>query len=113
MEFFLSILIAVLVGVGIYCLLLPNLMRVILGILLLSNAVNMIIFVSSGIKERIVPIIHREELALDARAADPVPQALILTAIVIGFGVIAYFLVLCLTYFKDSNREDFHSGGHE
>ncbi len=107
MDFFLSILVSVLVGVGVYCILQPNLMRIIIGILLLSNSANLIIFVASGIKGRISPILDANDSVLNPQAADPLPQALILTAIVIGFGVIAYFLILCQEYYKDKNEENY------
>ena len=100
MEFFLSLLIGVLVGVGVYCVLQPNLMRIILGLIFLSNAANLILFVAGGISGITPPLITGKFKVLDSQAADPVPQALILTAIVIGFGVLAYFLVLCREFYR-------------
>jgi multicomponent Na+:H+ antiporter subunit C len=66
-----------------------------------------ILFVAGGLSERILPIIKEGEEFLDLKAADPVPQALILTAIVIGFALMAYFLVLCREYYRDHGEENF------
>lgn len=107
MTLLLSVLIAALVSVGVFCVLKPNLMRIIIGILILSNAANLILFVSAGLTERILPIIPEGQEFMDLQAADPVPQALILTAIVISFGVMAYFLVLCREFYKDRGEDNF------
>jgi multicomponent Na+:H+ antiporter subunit C len=107
MSFLLSLVIMVLVSCGVYCVMQPNIMKMIIGILLLSNACNLILFVSAGLSDRVMPIIPRGEEFLDLKAADPVPQALILTAIVIGFGVIAYFLILCREFYRDRGEDDF------
>lgn len=113
MTLLLSILIAALVSVGVYCLLQPNLMRIIIGILILSNAANLILFVAGGLGERILPIIKDGEKTLSPQAIDPVPQALILTAIVIGFGIISYFLVLCREFYRDQGADNLDSRSFE
>ena len=92
MSFVLSVVVGVLFGVGIYLLLQKTQMKVIIGLLLISNATNLMIFVAGGVGKKIGPLIEGEVLSIDA--ANPLPQALILTAIVIGFGVLAYFIVL-------------------
>src|SRR5438046_1862785 len=107
MNLYLSLLVATLVTIGIYSLLQPNLLRMIIGVIVLSNAANLIVFISAGLGEKVMPIINRGEQVLSLKANDPVPQALILTAIVIGFGVTAYFLVLCREYFRDNSSDDF------
>lgn len=113
MTFLLSILIAALVSVGVYCILQPNLMRIIIGILVLSNAANLILFVAGGLNERILPIIAPGDQTLSSQAIDPVPQALILTAIVIGFGIIAYFLVLCREFYRDRGEDNLDARSFE
>jgi multicomponent Na+:H+ antiporter subunit C len=113
MTLLLSVLVAALVSVGVYCLLQPNVMRIIIGLLVLSNAANLIIFVAAGLTERILPIIPEGQEFMDLQAADPVPQALILTAIVIGFGVMAYFLVLCREFYKDHANDTLTSRSFE
>lgn len=98
MEVVLAIAIGVLTGSGVWLLLRPRTYQVIMGLALLSYAVNLFIF-SMG----------RQGLAIDkepvlragvpqdlAHYADPMPQALVLTAIVIGFAMTALFLVVLL-----------------
>lgn len=113
MTLLLSLLIAALVSVGVYCVLQPNIMRIIIGILILSNAANLIIFVAAGLGERILPIIPQGQEFMELQAADPVPQALILTAIVIGFGLMAYFLVLCREYYRDNGADNLDARSFE
>ncbi len=113
MSLYLCLLISVLVTTGVYCLLQPNIMRVIIGVVILSNAANLILFVAGGLSERVLPIIKEGEEFMNLGAADPVPQALILTAIVIGFSIIAYFLVLCREFYRDRGEENFNSRSFE
>ena len=61
---------------------------------LISQAANLLIFTAGGLTRGLPPFIHDQALHPDRPFADPVPQALILTAIVIGFGVLAFALVL-------------------
>jgi len=106
MELLYAAVVAVLVGTGTYLLLQKTLIRVILGALILSNAANLIIFTAGGLRSRLSPFIDAEADVLTGFETDPLPQALILTAIVIGFAVIAYFLVLSRETYqaKGSNK---------
>lgn len=91
---------------GTYLIIRRTLLQVILGLALLSNAVNLVIMSASG-PRRTSPAIVPEGLeALPADAADPVPQALILTAIVISFGVIAFFIVLADRVYRSTHAID-------
>lgn len=88
MSAMMLVLIGMLFGCGTYLVLQSSLTRVILGVGLLANGVNVLILaVSSDPGE--APIVGRE-----GTFADPVPQALVLTAIVIGFGITAFLLAL-------------------
>jgi len=113
MNLYICLLISVLVSAGVYCILQPNLMRITIGIVILSNAANLILFVAGGLSDKLMPLISKEEEFMDLKAADPVPQALILTAIVIGFGVIAYFLFLCREYYRDRGEDNLDAGSLE
>jgi multicomponent K+:H+ antiporter subunit C len=94
MEFIVAISIGVLTGSGIWLLLRPRSFQVIIGLSLISYAVNLFIFGTGGLKTDAAPIL---ENGADISAyADPVPQALVLTAIVIGFAMTALFLVVLL-----------------
>ena len=94
METLLAIVIGVLYAAGIYLMLRHSLFKLILGLVLLSHGANLLIFTAGGLTRAYAPIVPLEATALDAGTADPLPQALILTAIVIGFSVLAFALVL-------------------
>jgi multicomponent Na+:H+ antiporter subunit C len=98
MTLLLAILVGVLFGAGVYLVLKRNLVRVIFGLILISNAVNLTIFLSGRVGRLAPPIAELGALAPDGTlletVANPLPQALVLTAIVIGFGLIAFTLVL-------------------
>jgi multicomponent Na+:H+ antiporter MnhC subunit len=95
MELIVSLAIGVLAGSGVWLLLRPRTFQVVLGLALLSYAVNLFIFVTGRLTVGRPPIIRG--LPVDpALYADPVPQALVLTAIVISFATTALFLVLLL-----------------
>lgn len=95
MELILALAIGVLCGAGIWLLLRPRTFQVILGLSLLSYAVNLFIFSMGRLNQNRAPVIVDGVLDL-AEYADPVPQALVLTAIVIGFAMTALFLVVLL-----------------
>jgi multisubunit Na+/H+ antiporter MnhC subunit len=103
----LAIVCGVLFGSGIFLILRPSITRVILGVMLVSHSVNIALFVSSRVNLQIAPIIPNDADKLVANSAvDPVPQALILTAIVIGFGVLAFLLALALQAFRAAGTDD-------
>lgn len=88
----LLVLIAVLVASGTYLLLDRSLTRVLLGTLLIGNGVNVLVLMMGGYPGS-APIVHDGELSTDG-LSDPLPQALILTAIVITFGISAFILAM-------------------
>ena len=71
-----------------------SLIRLIFGLVLVSHAVNLVIFVSGGLVRGNAPLVPPDGETVPAGAADPVPQALVLTAIVIGFALTAFTAVL-------------------
>jgi multicomponent Na+:H+ antiporter subunit C len=93
MEPLTAILVGALYAVGLYLLLSRNLIRLLLGLGLISHAANLLVFVSAGLTRGRPPLVGEESLSLTT-SADPLPQALILTAIVISFGVFAFALIL-------------------
>jgi multicomponent Na+:H+ antiporter subunit C len=94
MELILAIVIGGLYAAGIYLIMRRNLLKLVMGLVLLSQAANLLIFTSAGLRSTNAPIIPIGATAPVGEYADPLPQALILTAIVIGFGVIAFTLAL-------------------
>jgi len=96
MELMLSILIGTLAGSGVWLLLRPRTFQVILGLALLSYAVNLFIFAMGWVRGGLPPIVVPGVAVDFSRFADPLPQALVLTAIVIGFATTALLLVVLL-----------------
>jgi multicomponent Na+:H+ antiporter subunit C len=90
MTLVISLAVAVLIGTGSYLLLKHDLVRVVIGILLISNGANLFIM-SSGLSRGAAPVYPLPE---DGEIADPLVQAMTLTAIVITFGVAALLLSL-------------------
>ena len=94
MDVALSIVCGVLVAGGIYLLLSQNLVRIIFGLIMLSNAVNLMIFTAGGLDHATPPLIKANQLVPGGAVANALPQALILTAIVIGFALLTFMFVL-------------------
>ena len=92
MALLVSIGVGLLAACGIYLLLRPRVFSVILGLTLLSYAVNALIFLGGRLGATAPPLALPGARGL----ADPLPQALVLTAIVIGFGMTAYLVALAL-----------------
>lgn len=96
MELIIALGIGVLTGSGVWLLLRPRTFQVIIGLSLISYAVNLFIFSMGRLRTGAAPILQAGEVGDPARYADPLPQALVLTAIVIGFATTALFLVILL-----------------
>lgn len=86
-----ALAVGVLVAGGTYLVLQRGLLRVVLGFVLLGHAVNILLVTAGGLARRDVPLIGQGD---PADTADPLPQALALTAIVITFAVTVYLLAL-------------------
>lgn len=97
MEILITLFVFVLYFGGFYLMMRRHVFEVLLGTLLLTHATNMLLVAMGGWRaEENPPILVSGSDYPLASYADPVPQALILTAIVIGFGVTAYLVVLIL-----------------
>lgn len=93
-----AILVGLLFGGACFLILQASFVRILFGFILLSNAANLFVLAMSGRPDgKTAPIVG----AAGTVAVDPLPQALILTAIVIGFGVIAYLVILLYRTFLD------------
>jgi multicomponent Na+:H+ antiporter subunit C len=91
MSFVFAVTIGVLFACGVYLMLRRSLARLIIGLSLLTYGANLLIFTGGDLSRRAPPIVDAAPLEA---MADPIPQALILTAIVISFGVTAFTLAL-------------------
>ena len=94
MELLMSMVIGVCYATAVFLLLQKRLLQVILGIALLGHATNLLIFVAAGLHGTSLPIIPEGADVLPSTAVDPLPQALILTAIVIGLAIFGFALAL-------------------
>ena len=96
MEIVFSIAVGVLGGSGVWLLLRPRTFEVVMGLALLSLAVNLFIFSMGSLSIDAEPIVRPGVPPDLMNYTDPTPQALVLTAIVIGFAMTALFLVVML-----------------
>lgn len=94
MEILVAIMIGVLVAASVYLMLARNVLRFLFGLILISNAANLIIFASGRLTPAAPPLIPEGADAPVGVVANALPQALVLTAIVIGFGLFAFALTL-------------------
>ena len=94
MEIIVSITVGLLVAIGIWMLLDRGLLRVVLGIVVLGNGVNLAVFSAGRLDGRAAAFVT--EAGAPALAVNPLPQALVLTAIVIGFATTALYLVMMI-----------------
>ena len=112
MELILAIVAGSLYACGLYLMLRRRLAQLIIGLSLLANGSNILIFAAAGVTRGQPPIID-EGMAAGASFADPVPQSLILTSIVIGFGVLAFALVLAHRVHATIGTDDVDELGRE
>ena len=94
MTLVLAAVVGLLYTLGIYLMLRRNVVRLVFGLLLLGHAANLLIFTAGGLVRGRPPIVAIGDSAPPVAVADPLPQALVLTAIVIGFAVVAFAAVL-------------------
>jgi len=113
MEALLALAAGVLYAAGIYLMLRRRLAQLIIGLGLLSNGTNLLIFTAGGLTRSRPPVVPAGATALQQPYADPVPQALVLTAIVIGFGLLAFSLVLAHRVHDTVGTDDVDDVGRE
>jgi multicomponent Na+:H+ antiporter subunit C len=106
MEAMLALLAGVLATAAVWLLLSRNLLQVIFGLVLLSNVANLVIFTSGGLTLGAPPLIPSGLPMPAAEVANPLPQALIPTAIVIGFGLLTFALALAFRAYQGLGTAD-------
>lgn len=94
MEILFGLLAGVLMAGGVWLILSRDLLKFLFGLVLISNVANIVIFASGGVTEGRPPLIGKSGIV--EGAANSLPQALVLTAIVIGFGLVSFTLTLAL-----------------
>jgi len=101
----LSILVGVLYTAGVYMLLRRSILKFIIGIIFMSNATNLLVFISAGLIAGKPAFVNGSTTNV-SQLADPMPQALVLTAIVIGLGMVVFILALKYKYFEVTGTDD-------
>jgi multicomponent Na+:H+ antiporter subunit C len=106
MEILLAVLVGIMVAGAIYLMLDRILIRFILGLVLISNAVNLLIFTVGRLPSRRPPLIPEDGTVPATLIANALPQALVLTAIVIGFALLAFVFVLFFRAYQEIHTID-------
>jgi multicomponent Na+:H+ antiporter subunit C len=106
MELVVAVAVGGLFAAGIYSILRRSIVRIAIGLVLLGHAANLLIFTAARLTRYQPPIIAPDADAVAGPVADPLPQALILTAIVISFGVLVFALVLIQRVYQVVGSDD-------
>lgn len=106
MEPLLAVVVGGLFAAGLYMVLRRSIAKLLIGLVLLSNAANLVIFVTAGLRRGVPPLVPEGASAPLHTVADPLPQALVLTAIVISFGVLAFAMALVYRTHKMVETDD-------
>ncbi|GGM11884.1 Na+/H+ antiporter subunit C [Deinococcus aerophilus] len=106
MESLFAVLVGVLVAAGVFLLLSRTIIRVVLGLAFIAYGVNLAILTVAGLRDEAPPL-----LTLAGPYVDPLPQALVLTAIVIGFGTTALLLTVALRAYQVAGHDDVEAFG--
>lgn len=106
MEYAVAVIVGIFFTGAVYLLLSRSLIRMLLGLTLLGNAVNLLIFVAGRLTRAVPPIVPDGAKEALAGGANPLPQALILTAIVIGFAMFTFLLVLAYRAYASIDADD-------
>lgn len=105
MEIVMIFVCGILTAMSVYLILSKSLIRIIIGTTILTHASNLFLMTMGGLKKGDVPIFEKGITSY----VDPIPQALILTAIVISFSVTAFFLVLAFRSYKELGTDNVES----
>ncbi|GEK45847.1 Na+/H+ antiporter subunit C [Halomonas pacifica] len=106
MEPLMALAIGILYATAIYMMLRRSIVKLVIGLMLLSNAANLLIFASAGMRRGAPPLVPEGATAPLGLVADPLPQALVLTAIVIAFGVLSFAVVLIRRAYEIVKADD-------
>lgn len=106
MEVILAVVIGALYAAGLYMMMRRSFVKLVIGLSLLGYASSLLIFTVNGVTRGKPPLVQEGMTQPLEPYADPLPQALILTAIVIGFGVQAFTLVLFKRTYQSTNTDD-------
>jgi len=103
-EPWLALVVGVLYATGVYMMLRRSVVKLLVGIALLSHAANLLVFSAAGVTRGEPPVMDGS--SAPTATADPLPQALVLTAIVISFGVLAFAIALLHRAHQETRSDD-------
>lgn len=106
MHLLYAVTVGILYGVSFYMLMRRSLVRIAMGLIMISYASNLLIFVAGGLTRGSYPIVPGDSTVPTGPMVDPLPQALILTAIVISFAVLAFALILIMRSHETTGSDD-------
>ncbi|MCG6910003.1 MAG: NADH-quinone oxidoreductase subunit K [Deltaproteobacteria bacterium] len=106
MEALVACLIGLMFAAALYLILSGNLVKFVFGFTLMGNAVNLLIFTAGRLRHIHPPLIPPDQISLSRAVSNALPQALILTAIVIGFAMVTFLLVLLLRTYEHTGTLD-------
>jgi multicomponent Na+:H+ antiporter subunit C len=106
MEILSAVLVGIMVAASVYLILDRNLIRFIFGLILASNAINLLIFTVGRLDNLQPPLIPNPTIPIPGPFANALPQALILTAIVIGFALLSFIFVLFYRAYQEMGTVD-------
>lgn len=105
MHLALAITIGVIYAAGLYMMLRRSIVKLLIGLAMLSHASNLLIFTAAGLLRGSPPLLRPGEQALEGPHTDPLPPALVLTAIVISFAILAFAAVLVKRVYEVSGDD--------
>lgn len=106
MDYVLAAVVGCFVAVGVYLLLSRSVIRMLLGLVVFGNGVNLLIFTAGRLTRGLAPIVPPGLGQPEGPIANPLPQALILTAIVIGFAMFSFLLVLAFRAYQSLDADN-------
>lgn len=106
MDYVLAALVGLFIAMGVYLLLSRSVIRMLIGMTILGNGVNLLIFTAGRVTREVAPIIPSALEQPSGPIANPLPQALILTAIVIGFAMFSFLLVLAFRAYQSLDADN-------
>ena len=106
MDYVLAALVGLFIAIGTYLLLSRSVIRMLIGLTIFGNDVNLLIFTAGRVTQAVAPIVPEGLEVPEGSIANPLPQALILTAIVIGFSMFAFLLVLAFRAYQSLDADN-------
>jgi multicomponent Na+:H+ antiporter subunit C len=106
MYVILSLLVGVLFACGVFLLLRRSIIKIVFGLVLMGHGANLLLFVAGGLQRGVPALVEPGAGAPPPGHADPVPQALVLTAIVIGLAVVSFAAVLVKRAYRVAGSDD-------